>query len=329
MPGIAPEFSEQLVIRVPAEGGECVALASLGDKIAVFKQRQVYSIFGEPGAADGSGSTVQRPKLMVADIGCVNPLSVVEALPLGVLFQSQKGIALMSPSGQVEIVGAAAHDLLAGRTIVGSALVASEDEVRWALAASESSDTDVIVYNYRRQAWGRWSGVGNIVAMHDYRGTCVIATDDQDVHLESEQWGEARHLMKVATPWIKLAGTQGYKRLYRLALLLRAYTTATGTTQGLAVDVYYDYRGDSTESHTWTGTTLHSIGDGNGSAVQVSLDPLVSKCESFRIVLRETGVPAPSKGTYGARGFEFVGVDAVVGQKSGSYRHKMADGGKA
>jgi hypothetical protein len=333
--GYAPEFNAALDVQIPEEGGDCVAIASLGNRIAVFKERQIYSIFGEPGGASGDGATVGVPELIVGDLGCINPLSVVEVLPLGVAFLSQDGFALITPSGEIRRIGDAVQDTLGDREVTSAVLVPEDGEIRWTVSTSGvSSDTNTLVWNYQRDVWTRWTG---LEAQHScaFRGVQArLVSGTGEIVYDTDTWADATHTMSVTIPWLKFAGTQGLQRIYRALFLLRWYTG------GVQISECIDYDDAVLATHTWkttddpdyvAGTDLevNSLDAENGR-VQLSIDPLGSKCEAMKLTIAETyftpdeGDPDPDYG----RGFELVGLDLVVGTKRGTYRHKQADGGK-
>jgi hypothetical protein len=338
---LAPEFSSELDIRIPDEGGDCVAIASLGNGIAVFKETSIYTIFGEPGSESGSGATVGVPELRVADVGCVNPLSVVEVLPLGVAFQSQDGIALLTASGEVRRIGEAVRDALGERTITSGVLIPEEGEIRWTVTNDgAATDTNTIVWNYHRDAWSRWTG---FEARHScaWRGVQARIVADGEICADSDTWTDASHAMSVTVPWLKFAGTQGLQRVHRILALMRWYTGGVTIAESIDYDdtVLHTHRWRTSDDPDFDATAdppdrdIAEI-DASNARVQLSFDPLGAKCESMKLTIAEyyfegdpEAVPPVEDPTYG-RGFELIGLDVIVGMKRGNYRHKQADGGK-
>jgi len=261
----------------------------------------------------------------------------VEVLPLGVVFQSQDGIALMTASGEVRRIGEAVRDALGERTITSGVLVPEEGEVRWTVTNDgTATDTNTIVWNYHRDAWSRWTG---LEARHSclWRGVQARIVSGSEIYADSDTWTDASHAMSVTVPWLKFAGTQGLQRVHRILALMRWYTGGVTIAESIDYDdtVLHTHRWRTSEDPSFSTTSdppdrdIATLDASNGR-VQLSFDPLGAKCESMKLTIAEyyftagEGDPDP---TYG-RGFELIGLDVIVGMKRGNYRHKQADGGK-
>jgi hypothetical protein len=321
--GVAPEFATELAIRIPSEGGDCVGIAALEDKIVVFKERQIYVLLGEPGDAAGDNSSIAPPRLVPADSGCIAAASIVNVGDRGVAFQSERGICLLTPGLTVERIGEAVKDSLNGDVVALTAtMVPSESEVRWSTSSGE-----VYVWNYRFDAWAVWDL--DVLSATMWTGTygTTFAYLDSDNTPRRETPGDwddgASSPLSIATPWLQMAGKQGIQRVWRLISLLRYYEN------GLNIGVAYDFNeAEPTEDHEFTQAALAAL-----APCQVSIDPIRPKCEAIRLVFTEMeaegdggegGKPPPESG----RGFELIGVDLTCGVKKGHYRNIQADGGK-
>lgn len=330
---IAPEFNSSLSVEVPQEGGDCVGLAALDDKIVVFKDSRVYVIVGEPGDATGARSTIQRPRLVSGDVGCTNAASIVEG-PFGVAFMSARGPMLLSRGLEFRAIGERVQDTVAGKRAVGS-IIPTQREVRWMLV----TDTDgtrwddtytSVVWDYDLDQWSVWTP--NLDA--DYgkpihqieigeRVYLLSGGELQEETATATAWGAAYWGASVSSPWIRLADVEGFARVWRLTSLLYYYTGH------VYVDLAYDYDDAVSETHEFLEATIAPLAAANGRT-EISVRPSRQKCSAVRFTIRELAYvpqPPPTPPTTG-EGISLVSVDAEIGVKSGTARRRLADSAK-
>lgn len=132
------------------------ALASMDDKLVIFKQNQVYYVSGAGPADDGTGSNFSDPMMIPTDAGCINQGSVIPT-PEGVYFMSDAGLRIVTRSLSVEYVGGPVEDELASYPVVtGAVLYPSANKV---LFLANQNDTnvplvgEVLVRDYVLDAW--------------------------------------------------------------------------------------------------------------------------------------------------------------------------------
>lgn len=341
--GYAAEFNTALKIAIPHEGGEAVGLAAFGDRIAVFKERQIYAIYGDPGSAAGTGSTVQKPRLLFSDVGCVDRRSIVEG-PFGVIFQSERGFYVLTPGESVEYVGEAVQKSIDGMTVTSAVLVPSESEVRFTIDSSAGtfSTARALVWNYRLNCWSVWTGFETVHACM-WRGAYTRTKTQSRVIKETRgSWAtDVTHALKIVTCWIKFDGKlSGFKRLKRIHLLGRYWTG------DFRVSVEYDYaftNGVALEVHDWTQAQLtdgrlvrsdEKVGTTVTTAYRLELGVknAIQKIESVRLTLEERPLGADgiagSNDDVAGRGFALNGVEFEVALKKGTHRYRIASGAK-
>lgn len=340
--GYAPEFNTALKISIPHEGGESVGMAAFGDEIIVFKERQIYAIYGEPGSASGTGSTVQKPRLLFSDVGCTERRSIVEG-PFGVLFRSERGFYVLTPGRSVEYVGEPVQRSIDGMTVTSAVLVPSESEVRFTIDSSAGDFTTrrALVWNYRLNTWSVWTSFEAVHACM-WRGEYVRAERASLLYKETRgSWAAiADFALKIVTGWIKFDGSlSGFKRLWRAIVLGRWWTG------GVKISVDYDYVYDSVataESQSWLATDLSATLEKSDVSVgatvvparrlELAFKPARQRIESVRFTLEELPFgPDAIKGSQDddpGRGFELVGMGFEVGIKRGSHRHRLPQGAK-
>jgi hypothetical protein len=314
VPGRAPEFSAELVTRIPHEGGECKAIAALDDKVVVFKERLVYALFGDPGDATGAVGTLQPARLISGDVGCSNANSVVEG-PFGVAWQSERGLYALSRGQEFQFIGAPVKDTTSGATCVAAVLVPSQSEVRWSFSGGS-----VVVWNYRLNRWSTWTGVTQTHACL-VDGVYSYFTGQITRQETPGSWASGSQGLTYATPWIKLAGMQGFKRVWRATLLGRWFS---GT---VIVFVGYNYNDEYAEFRVWSVDDLAAlVSEDTGNRMQLAVRPARQKCDSIRFAFisgndQDAG---DGEGDNAGRGAEFVSLQLDVGVKRGAFKSLSA-----
>lgn len=300
---------------VPAEGGEAVGLAALDDKVIVFKERLVFALFGDPGDAMGDGSTLQTPRLVSGDVGCINALSIVEG-PFGVAFLSERGFYTIDRGMGFSFIGETVKDALGGKVVTSGVLVPSESEVRWTF--STSSGGYAVVWNYLTNAWSVWS---SFTAVHAalWRGVHTRVSSGGVAYVETpSDWTEGSdEEIEVTTAWLKLAGLQRYQRVRRALFLMRHFTG------GVRIEVGYDYAPEWVDSVEWTPIELEALRASDGR-VQLLVSQSIQKCEAIRY--RITGLTTDgAQGYYPGQAIELVGIDLELGVKRGTFKSIATD----
>jgi hypothetical protein len=316
--GRAPEWSPLLTIDVPQEGGDCVALAALDDKIVALKRRQIFVFTGDPGDQAGDGSSMQRPRLVSGDVGCVNVNSVVEG-PFGVAFQSERGWYTLSRGLELTFIGDAMTSAFDADWAIAtvplpyvetSVLVPSESEVRWAVTQGRgSNDALCAVWNYHANRWC-------VQTAYDARSLALVDGDQwrlgygaSIVYQETpDAWTAfAGQTQEMLSPWLKVNGLAGFQRVWRIVLTLRWYS---GT---VVVQTSVDYKPQTEVTKTWSAVTLATLVDATTRLVQLDIRPTVQRCEALRI-----GIGGLD--TDQGRGYEVVGCQLEVGTKKGAFK---------
>jgi hypothetical protein len=312
--GYAPEFAPSIKVRIPAEGGECVALAALDDKVVVFKERAIFVIFGDPGNNNGERSTLQPPRLVSSDVGCSNPNSVVEG-PFGVAFQASSesesaraGIHVIGRDLSISYVGGPAKELSAGVTFASGTLVPAEKEVRWCFP----DGSGLLVWSYDVNRWHRHAGRAQKSSTLRRGRWCGLLLSGSDFFVETEKdtfGADDVHEMIITTSWLKLAGLQGFQRIWLAGHLFKHFTG--GVTIEFAVD--YNETFNPVDSRLWSTSALAALEPTSGDRAQVFVSPRIQKCEAIRFRITEDSA------NDGGRGLEYVGCVLEVGVKKGSF----------
>ena len=263
-PWFAPTMTVPIEDETPVQ-----ALASLDGRLYAFTRDSIWAIDGQGYADNGTGGYA-LPQRLPCEHGCIEPRSVL-VTPIGVMFRSRYGLELLDRSGQVVPIGDPVLDTLeAYPVLTGATLVAAKGLAIFACAVAEAttSPDTLLVYDYANRAWCTWPvaaadspasstqdvamvTAGNAPLVHFLRsdGSLYVERVD-DYNDPSGAWTT----MVVETPWIKMAGLQGFKRLYSLWILL-----AKATQHRIRVELFYDYSNVVAETHDFTEAMIDAL----------------------------------------------------------------------
>ncbi len=306
----------RIVVPLP-EGGPITALASLDDKLVVFRERKILIQMGEGPNQLGTDSTFLRPRALPGDIGCVDPESVCK-IPGGVLFRSENGFFLLSPSMTLTYIGAPVEGLVDDDEfkVARSVVMPAQNHVRICCI-----DGTILVYFYEFDLWSKWANTANasLLAFKDaceqdgsflgLQASGQIVTDTPDSYLDAG--AGTYYNMTVDTAWFKLGGLLGYQRLRWVSFLAEGSPNLSAAVQ-MAVGVYYDYSSVSSE-------TVYSSAIFGGS-LTIRHKPGQQKCSAVRFRFVESGL----NGSGNEAGFIYTALRLDYGVKPGT--NKKATG---
>ncbi len=145
---LAPGFNEALTL---AFAHDKTALASLDTVLVVFGQDNIDVVQGD-GPDDRGDQNTWQIQPVQTDVGCVNPRSVV-TFPMGVMFESRKGIEVIDRGLGISWIGVTIDDTLSTYPYITSAvLVAEQHEVRFTCDDGESLGA-ILAYDYLEKVW--------------------------------------------------------------------------------------------------------------------------------------------------------------------------------
>lgn len=236
--GYGVEMTPFLRAKFPPYGGKITAALEMDGWIATFKETAIYKIGGPgPFANPSAGGGFSTPELVTSDGGCVNAASIAYT-PVGIIYQSKKGIELLRRDWQVQYVGAQVEKFTdptrLGQTVIATTLIEDRREIRLLMSSGDS-----LVYNYFFDAWSHWSNhYGNDAVMVD-GGYYYLRADGS---VWKEDTGSYRDVNSqivygYKTPPMPLAEIlSGFHRYY--------YLSVTGNYRSahtVRIRAYYDY----------------------------------------------------------------------------------------
>jgi len=229
MPGWNTDFVQRTDI-----GGGCTALATIDDKLIVFKESTTWLFVGDPPNNQGLGGSLNGPTQLSASVGCTDARSVVSC-PMGVAFRSLESIYMLTRGMSVEKIGAAIDDTLATYPVITGA--AHDEGARLVLfTATTAAGTTgcTLVWHYELDQWMVWK-------TEDHKGTVDAAPISAAIcsragtpyyhqamdgsaellYMTPSTYGEHsanQPLLTVETPWLSFAWLQGFQRIRRLKI---------------------------------------------------------------------------------------------------------------
>ncbi len=336
-------FSKQVIESVPVEPSDLftiyiaptagaqgstgvnTAISAMDDKLIIFKRNAIYYITGTGPDNTGANDDFSEPNYITSTAGCTNPQSIV-FMPQGLMFQSDKGIWLLSRDLSTTYVGAPVEQYNSAK-VVASVNVPGTNQVRFTL------DTGItLVYDYFFGQWGTFTGIPATTSTL-YQNLHTFVNDLGAVYQETPGAyldGSSPVLMSFTTGWMNLAGLQGFERAY-FFYILGTYITPHKLNVGIA----YDYDPSIVQSNLITPDNYSppfglepgpfGSGDPYGGSPNVEQWRVflqTQKCQSFQITVSE--VFDPSFGTIAGAGLTLSGLNLVVGIKKGYTTLKAA-----
>lgn len=302
--------------------GPITALASLDDKLIIFKNDAIYYINGQGPDNTGANNNFSEPVFITATVGCSNQQSIV-FMPQGLMFQSSKGIWLLDRNLSTSYIGAPV-EAYNSQTVTSANNIPGTNQIRFTM-----NNKFILMYDYYYQQWGTFSKI-NASSSTLYNSLHTYLTPLGQVFQELPGTyldGSVPVLMSFTTGWLSLAGLQGYERFYQM-LLLGKYITPFNLNVQLAYNFLppsqYTTVSPPNAPITWGSDQLWGSSTpwgGTSNTFESRIFPNTQKVESFQISINE--LFDPSFGTIAGAGLTLSGMNLTVGIKKG-YRVQSA-----
>lgn len=299
--------------------GDTEALFPMDEKLVLFKQNAIYFLIGAGPDATGANNDFTDPTFITAAVGSSNQASMV-IIPQGILFQSDKGIWLLSRELSTVYLGAPVEDFALENTVTSALIVPETTQARMTL-----SDGTAVMYDYFFQRWSTFDSIPAISStLFESKHTYI--TEDGQVRQELEGYYKdgpsSPVLMALETPWYNLAGLQGFQRC-PMFYLLGQYKSP----HKLRVLISYDYEDGPTQqvilepaqkAEFYGGDPFYGQNDaygGTGSLEQYRVFLERQKVQAFKVRIEE--LFDSSQGTQAGEGLSLSGLNVVVALKKG------------
>lgn len=298
-------FSSLTANYVPSDKGPLVGCASMDGKLVLFAQNGAYLVYGDGPDQLGNNNYPPPQPIASVDAGPVTSQSVITT-PLGVMYQGPQGIALLDRGLNYQFIGTEVEAWTTGAWKVRSALLdATTQEVRF--QADTGSDVSgaqqgtlvpsnggvTLVYNYLYNQWSVFAYGGQAMCL--YQGNVALVQSTGPCWIETPgtfRDAGAYYSSSIETAWLKLAGLQGFQRLWYASVL---GTYASDFTFGW--HVAYNYNSSSPDVPLWSETvTLNGVGlyalDGTFQARH----HIGHKCEAVKFLFTDSNLQGSGEG---------------------------------
>lgn len=285
-PGAPASFSPFFTTQIDPTGGDVTAIASMDDKLVVFKRSSILAVTGQGPDDLGQQNDLSDAVLVTTDCGCVNPRSIVLS-PAGLVFQSAKGFRLLSRSLSVVDIG---YDVNAYKDdrVTGGALCEGVSQIRLTLDSGKA-----LVFDYEAKQWSVFTPVRAVDAAVWLGSFCYLRDDGTVLREEAGRFDDdGSHIrMRLKTAWMQFAQMQGFQRIYKM-LVLGTFESA----HRLRVRLAYDFNPtpeqviDVEPANTSTyGTGVYGTGvyGGEFPLYQWRVNPSRQKCQAMQVTLED------------------------------------------
>tara|TARA_Y100000593_G_scaffold14361_1_gene27170 strand:- start:639 stop:4532 length:3894 start_codon:yes stop_codon:yes gene_type:complete len=325
------EFNDALRLTIPESGGAITGLRVMSNNLVIFKKRSIYVLPGDGPNNLGFGR-FGAAQLVSNDVGCKDQRSLVDT-PLGIMFQSEKGIYVLSKGYQVAYVGAAVEGYNS-QTVTDAILIGNKNHVAFLTASGRT-----LLFDYLFQQWSTFTNHEGTSAAFWNNSFCYGRGTGKVYRESTTTFTDAGSpiKLKIETAWIKMDTLQGFHRVRR-AMVLGEFKSS----HRLAMDISYDYEplrrrlifdADAKMETTTFGDPADpsEFGDGTpfgsgtttsemeSNVYQFKAHLPVQKCQSIKFYFED--IEAVGKAL--AEGYEITELMLEVGMKRGAF--KVAD----
>lgn len=276
---------------------QLTGLASLNEKLIIFRRSSIYYILGDGPNDLGEQNNFTEPELISSDIGCIENQSII-ASPRGIFFKSAKGIYVLDPSLNASYVGAPVEEYNS-EEVISSVLIENKNIVYF------QTPSRVMIYDYLLDRWSVDTITG--IGLSVFNSKPVVLDAANTISFESTDYADefgattSGISMLVETGWIKTTGIQDFGRIVN-ALILGKYKSA----HTLRVDVCYDYNESVASSYDLTHNTDQSV-------YQFRIQLKQQKCESIKFKIYDVPINE-------GESCELTNLTLELGVKKGTYK---------
>lgn len=310
--GVAPGFHPNF--RIVFDDAQTCG-ASMDDKAVFFSASGVRYMPGVGPAPNGGSNDFPPPIKIQSDVGCTNPRSVV-SMPDGVMFQSARGLYLLTRGLELVWIGRDVKDTLASYPNITSAtLVAKHNQVRFTANNAAGTDGVVMVFDYVQKQWttSRYTTTtygGPIADACMWQGSWTFVTptgtvyvEDETTHLDSGSYVP----MRLETAWISAVGPLAFQSVREVSIHGVSYTD-----HDLTVSVGFD--SESVYSTTTSFPAQTPVTSTGPLEACVTIGTR-RKCATIRFRISDATPTSGTLGTGQGPAFDMFGLE--VGAKRG------------
>jgi hypothetical protein len=313
------QFNPALNDSLPTESGGFVAGAALDEKVIIFGRNRIYAKYGTGPNPSGSFNNYSRALDIQSDVGCSDPLSVLDQGPGGIIFKAKNGWHLLGRDLSVKYIGAGVSTYDAQR-VTSAVLLLDRKEARFTLANGVTLVYSTLLGEWSVFVYGSGTSTGAIVSSAVWWSTLGFYTwvsvssglnsDVPGLTADIIGTGSSTPFSTVGrTAFLKLGALEGFQRVRKL--YMTAVSPPGGPDTDLAMIVYFDdsYTGQKYTFTISTSTLFASAPSAECVDFRHEIE-LLQKCKSIAFQFSDQSL--------GLSGFQALALE--VGVKKGVKR---------
>lgn len=337
--GVGPWYSSSFSVAIGESGGDIIGLASMDEKLIVFRESAVQVVSGSPTDLSASQYLFQAPRVISPGVGCNSPRSIA-VTPVGCFYGSKSGIRMIGRDESDQFVGEVMR-YYRGATIYGTHVDQSQNLVHF------FTDTVTLVFDWEKRMWFEWDGVYGAVrgVSLDRSGDLLIVngtSPNYGVHIVpggfDERYGNTDtrgndnlvpFRKEVITGWMSFADVGGYMRTYKAMLIGYGFNATS-----IKVEAGFDFEPYFYPASTYDLTQIVNpsaeypfdiLIDGTDDASYIDQACIVEvalprqKCTSIRLKIYQESPESVNVGD-GEYDYSLTGICFEIGKKRGMFK---------
>jgi hypothetical protein len=338
--GEGPGFNEQFAFSVDDGPGPITALASMDERLIIFKRDRILYVTGDGPADNGTQQDLQPPQRIQSDVGCLNWRSVISA-PTGIWFQSDNGLYLLTRKYEVQPAGKFVEDTLAtypdltsGTLDMRNGLLVWSANGQIPFQDGHITEGILLLYNWVLDCWtvqqitpARGNPPGLVSACLSGPNLAYTVTDGGvTTYRQTTGTGAGSYMIAGAyqpfiweSPWIRPPSVQGWMR----AEMAHMFWQSLDAHQ-LSLQIAYNYSNTYTETWTVSATAQANV---TTPLIQWDFQPTHPQVESIRFKVTDAAdatIPPVS-----GQGPLLIGCTLEYADLGGTFRKSVTQRGSA
>jgi hypothetical protein len=310
--GTPVAFNNTWVKQIDPRGGNITALATLDDKLLIFKNNHIFFLLGQGPTNTDQNNDFSDAIMVAADAGCIDARSVA-LTPAGVMFKGQKGIYLINRSLSVQYIGAPVEAYNQDE-VTSAVLVPNTNQVRFTLLSGS-----VLVYDYFVEQWSVFTNLYGIDSVVWQSSVMLMRTNGTVLRETNGIYDDdgVRIRLKLETSWLSFARLQGFQRVRRMMVL-----GGWKSPHQLNIGVSFDFNDTVSQLATVNPQTPKAYGEsspyglgvygGEFQLYQWRLDLARQKCQAVKFIIEDL-----PEATASGEGVSLTSLAFEVGAKQG------------
>lgn len=280
-------FYDGFTLNVDQVAGKVTALGVLDGKIIIFKKTGISVISGKFGNNSAQEVALSNPVILSRDVGCSNQKSVV-LTPMGLMFQSDKGIYVLQRDMTLAYIGASVESYNS-LTVCGSAISTDQSQVRFV------TENQALVYDWQFNLWSIFSGYEALDCISVANNFYVLKSGKIQKEVDTFTDDGASYALKLRTNWLNFNSIVGMQRLYK-AVFLGSYKSRHVLRVKLGFDFSSPFKQtENVNLISEMDSPKYGEGDygdgtygGDAGAYLFEIRPEIQRCKAVRFQIEDT-----------------------------------------